>query len=197
MTAPRPGTLFVWGRNSDGQCAAGPPTSAPGPPKTVALPHAVACLGSNVVAVACGTGQQGCTIAVLQDGSVWSFGNNSGGRLGLDGGGIASSSSTSSSAPSASALRVKQPLPQPSPSVSHQSTFIPRRIECLGHVRITLVSCSDAHALACSTDGSLFSWGKQSKSNCLGRPDVPPGSTALPAKINFFDPSISSQHLRL
>jgi alpha-tubulin suppressor-like RCC1 family protein len=191
MTAPRPGTLFVWGRNSDGQCAAGPSTSAPGPPKTVALPHAVACLGSNVVAVACGTGQQGCTIAVLQDGSVWSFGNNSGGRLGLDGGGIASSSSTSSSAPSASALRMKQPAltPRPSSSATHRSTFIPRRIECLGHVHITLVSCSDAHALACSIDGSLFSWGKQSKSNCLGRPDVPPGSAALPAKINFFDSS--------
>ena len=136
--------------------------SAPGPPKTVALPHAVACLGSNVVAVACGTGQQGCTIAVLQDGSVWSFGNNSGGRLGLDGGGIASSASSSSSAPSAP--RMKQPASTPRSSSSMaQSTSIPRRIECLCHVHVNLVSCSDAHALACSIDGSLFSWGKQSK----------------------------------
>jgi hypothetical protein len=58
MAAPRAGVLYVWGRNSDGQCSVGPSTSAPGPPKMVALPHAVTSLGSNVVAVACGTGQQ-------------------------------------------------------------------------------------------------------------------------------------------
>ena len=58
MTSPRPGLLYVWGRNSDGQCSVGPSSSAPGPPKTVALPHAVVSLGCNVVSVACGTGQQ-------------------------------------------------------------------------------------------------------------------------------------------
>jgi hypothetical protein len=60
MTSARAGTLYVWGRNSDGQCSFGPSAPAVGPPKTVALPHPVASLGSNVVAVACGTGQQVC-----------------------------------------------------------------------------------------------------------------------------------------
>jgi len=39
------------------------------------MPHAVR-------RVACGTGQQGCTFAVLEDGSLFTFGNDAGGRLG-------------------------------------------------------------------------------------------------------------------
>jgi hypothetical protein len=35
---------------------------------------------------------------------------------------------------------------------------------------------------------SLYSWGKQTAANPLGRPDVSPGSKASPAKIEFFGP---------
>jgi alpha-tubulin suppressor-like RCC1 family protein len=125
MTAPRPGMLYVWGRNSDGQCGVCPPDATP--TKTIALPSPVPSL-KNVVCVCCGTGQQGCTIAVLADGSVWSFGKNSGGRLGY-------------------AISAKS-----------SSTSIPHRIEGLRQVRVLQVSCSDAHALAVTDDGQLFSW---------------------------------------
>ena len=74
------GALYVWGRNSEGQCGEGVPDSRPA--QCVALPHPVRGLPAPVRHVSCGTGQQGCTLAACVDGSLWSFGNDHGGRLG-------------------------------------------------------------------------------------------------------------------
>jgi hypothetical protein len=186
---------------------------------------------------------QGCTIAVLQDGSVWSFGNNSGGRLGHDSPSQEriSSSSLSCSSLSKHSARAMQRSSQSSIPAIIQSSPVPRRIEGLRHVHVTHVSCryqlslasfnpialvcherlfslslsppatrtplhaalmagpctllltpiSSSHAKFEFTFwfGSLFSWGKQNNSNCLGRSDVLPGSRSHPARVGFFDPS--------
>ena len=75
----QPGVLFTWGRGSDGQLGQ---DEVAFPFKNCAMPHPVRALGSTVVYVACGGGQQGCTMAVTTDGSLYTFGNNYKGRLG-------------------------------------------------------------------------------------------------------------------
>jgi alpha-tubulin suppressor-like RCC1 family protein len=54
---------------------------------------------------------------------------------------------------------------------------------------ISFVLTQNASAFITDFIYSLFSWGKQNSSNCLGRPDVPPGTRSCPAKIDFFHPS--------
>lgn len=90
---------------------------------------------------------QGCTIAVLQDGSVWSFGNNSGGRLGHDcvtqkrSEALVSASSSFRAPHSKHSARPVQSGLQNSPVENVQSSPIPRQIESLRHVHVTQVSC--------------------------------------------------------
>ena len=62
--------LYVWGRNSHGQCGEINDDYQPTGSPTVAMPRAIE-LPLSVTAIACGTGQQGCTFAVLEDGSVY------------------------------------------------------------------------------------------------------------------------------
>ena len=151
-----PGVLFCWGRNSDGQCGDTRSGNAKSQ-QCVALPHPIQ-LPRAVVAVACGTGQQGCTFAVLDDGSLYTFGNDSGGRLGHL---RASEQRRGSAAP----------------------TSMPRKVEALAGVKVVSACCSDAHALCVTSDGALYSWGKQGRSGCLGRPSVEPNEPALPALV--------------
>jgi alpha-tubulin suppressor-like RCC1 family protein len=77
------GQVFTWGRGSDGQLGQDR-VCHPGTGKlqSCALPHPVPGL-ERCVFVACGGGQQGCTMAVGAEGQLWVFGNNYGGRLGL------------------------------------------------------------------------------------------------------------------
>ena len=150
--------LFVWGRNSDGQC--GKDRQLVGPKATVPLPCPIE-LPKKVAGVACGTGQQGCTFAVLEDGSVFSFGSDSGGRLG-------------------------HPRDQGAKRGGSQPNPIPRKVEALASVHVKQVACSEAHALCVTEDGSLYSWGRQGRTGCLGRPEVGPNEQALPAAVQLL-----------
>ena len=139
--------LYCWGRNSDGQCGDDLGTR---PKQCVPLPHPIK-LPMAVTAVACGTGQQGCTFAILEDGSLWTFGNDYGGRLGHPNGAAADSK--------------------------------PRKVEALHGVKVVSASCSDSHALCVTANGALYSWGKQGRTGCLGRPNIGPNEQALPGAV--------------
>lgn len=76
--APAGGQLFTWGRGSDGQLGQ---DKVAHPKPNCALPHPIPGFKS-VTFVACGGGQQGCTGAVTAAGELFTFGNNSKGRLG-------------------------------------------------------------------------------------------------------------------
>ena len=69
------GTLWTWGGNLDGQLGTGQATEVL-QPQPVQVP-----LNGAVLAVAAGTGH---TVAILEDGSLWVWGRNDQGQLGLD-----------------------------------------------------------------------------------------------------------------
>lgn len=102
------GVLYTWGRGTDGQLGEWPPRhyttsaitllpsrfltpfyvtragqdEAEFPRHNCALPHPVAGIPENVVAIACGSGNQGCTAVVGESGTLFTFGSNFKGRLG-------------------------------------------------------------------------------------------------------------------
>lgn len=69
------GTLWLWGSNIDGQLGTGQATEVL-QTQPVQVP-----LNGAVLAVAAGTGH---TVAILEDGSLWVWGRNDQGQLGLD-----------------------------------------------------------------------------------------------------------------
>lgn len=69
------GTLWMWGSNIDGQLSTGQATEVL-QTQPVQVP-----LNGAVLAVAAGTGH---TVAILEDGSLWVWGRNDQGQLGLD-----------------------------------------------------------------------------------------------------------------
>lgn len=69
------GTLWMWGSNIDGQLGTGQATEVL-QTQPVQVP-----LSGAVLAVAAGTGH---TVAILEDGSLWVWGRNDQGQLGLD-----------------------------------------------------------------------------------------------------------------
>lgn len=70
------GTLWMWGSNIDGQLGTGQATEVL-QTQPVQVP-----LNGAVLAVAAGTGH---TVAILEDGSLWVWGRNDHGQLGLEG----------------------------------------------------------------------------------------------------------------
>ena len=69
------GTLWCWGRNTQGQLGDNTSDSKSSPVQTVAG-------GTNWKQVACGERYGGFTVAVKTDGTLWSWGSNSNGQLG-------------------------------------------------------------------------------------------------------------------
>ena len=69
------GTLWMWGSNIDGQLGTGQATEVL-QTQPIQVP-----LNGAVLAVAAGTGH---TVAILEDGSLWVWGRNDQGQLGLD-----------------------------------------------------------------------------------------------------------------
>ena len=152
--------LYVWGRNSHGQCGEINDDYQPTGKPTIAMPRAIE-LPLSVTAIACGTGQQGCTFAVLEDGSLYTFGNNYGGRLGH---------------------------PKHSTKSGHLTYCSkPRRVEALENVRVVAACCSNSHAMCLTDDGIVYSWGMQGHTGCLGRIDIQPKEHALPGVVKLPD----------
>ena len=53
----------------------------------------------------------------------------------------------------------------------------------LASVRVVSACCADSHALCVTDTGVVYSWGKQGRSGCLGRPDVAPDAPAAPGVV--------------
>ena len=48
---------------------------------------------------------------------------------------------------------------------------------------------SDGHALCVTVEGAVYSWGRQGRTGCLGRPDVDPSAAALPDLVALEGPA--------
>ena len=129
----RQGQLFTWGRGSHGQLGHGMYY----PKENCAIPYPVPKM-NNVIWVSCGGGQQGCTACVTNLGAVYTFGNNSGHRLGHK--------------------DVKTP---------NERVRQPKLVKYLDHDPIIQVSCGLYHMLALSRLGTVYSWGTN-RSGVLG-----------------------------
>jgi alpha-tubulin suppressor-like RCC1 family protein len=129
----RPGQVFTWGRGSHGQL--GHRTCYP--KENCAIPYPVPTM-NNVVWVSCGGGQQGCTACVTSLGEVYTWGNNSGQRLGHN--------------------DLKTP---------NEHVRKPKLVKYLDHDPITQVSCGLFSMLALSRLGTVYSWGSN-KNGALG-----------------------------
>ena len=129
------GQLYTWGRGSDGQLGQDRVKHPLG--DNCAIPYPVPGM-TNVIWVACGGGQQGCTACVTDVGEVYTFGNNYGYRLGQSG------------------LKTER---------EHVRT--PQLVQSLSHDRMVQVECGAKHMLALSRQGSVYSWGTN-VAGCLG-----------------------------
>ena len=120
----RAGQVFTWGRGSHGQLG----HEKKHPKENCAIPYPVPNL-KNVIWVACGGGQQGCTACVTSIGEVLTWGNNSGYRLGH--------------------LDLK---------TTNERVRKPKLIKHLKDP-IIQVECGLYHMLALSRKGSVYAWG--------------------------------------
>ncbi len=134
------GQVFTCGRGSQGQLGQ---DEVRFPRENCAIPHPVPGL-SQVIHVACGGGQQGCTGAVTADGFLYTFGNNYGGRLGH---GVFPD-----------AKFIAEPM----------------RVEALAaEGPVTQVAFGSSHGAALTVHGTVYTWGS-GRCGCLGRPEAEP-----------------------
>ncbi|MDA8417704.1 MAG: fibronectin type III domain-containing protein [Desulfobacteraceae bacterium] len=166
------GTVWAWGDNSAGQLGLG----AGGPVRSLS-PVQVPGL-SNVAAIAEGRAQ---TVALLKDGTVWVWGNNSYGQLGLGAGSLGQVSSPVQ-VPGLSqvqaiaagwwntfALRADGSLMAWGDNLSGQlgvgsAAFISQSPAVVaGLSNITAIAAGPNHAVALRADGSLGAFGDNSK----------------------------------
>ncbi|MCX5977325.1 MAG: fibronectin type III domain-containing protein [Coprothermobacterota bacterium] len=108
-------TVWAWGSNFSGQLGVGDSTSSNSPVQVTSL-------GSNVVALVAGWGY---TLALKSDGTVWAWGENSNGQLGLG-------------------------------DTTHRS--IPVQVTSLGS-NVTALTAGGWHTLVMKEDGTVWAWG--------------------------------------
>ncbi|MFN3404726.1 MAG: T9SS type A sorting domain-containing protein [Cytophagaceae bacterium] len=71
------GTVYAWGENSNGQCGIGTTTDISSPAQVLISPGVPL---TNVVSISCG---DGAGYAIRNDGTLWAWGHNGWGQLGL------------------------------------------------------------------------------------------------------------------
>lgn len=104
----------------------------------------------RVTDIACGLGH---TIALMQGGEIYAWGNGSNGRLGL-GDTTDRSNPTQVVTNNGSSRRQSQGSTATTSGSSHQPLLFRR------------IYCGASHSLAISTDGRAFSWGKNNQGQC-------------------------------
>ena len=88
--------------------------------------------------------------------------------------------------PLATILEAGSAIPLAPPATQHGGGAPnpkPRKVETLCGVHVVSACVSDSHALCVSNDGTLYSWGRQGRTGCLGRPDVGLNDPALPSAV--------------
>jgi alpha-tubulin suppressor-like RCC1 family protein len=99
----------------------------------------------NIIAMSAGDGH---TVCVTRNGLVYAWGASACGQLGLDG---------------------DEKMPRDSEGYPYQPIPIPVRL--ISDIRIKNVACGDAHTLALTFDGKLYSWGGAGCGQ-LGHPNI-------------------------
>jgi alpha-tubulin suppressor-like RCC1 family protein len=147
------GALFACGSSKRGQLGLGAGVQAAREPRRIDLP-------GRAVSVSAGWGH---TVAVLDDGSTWSWGWPAAGRLGHS---FAPAGGAASEADEA--------------ELSARCAWAPRRVEALGGARAAAAACGFDHTLLLLQDGALLSFGDDSLGQ-LGRAGRAEGEAAAPA----------------
>lgn len=149
LAIERDGTVWAWGANEVGELG------APLNPETIckcsAIPVRVPGL-TEVTAIAAGDSH---TAAVRSDGTVWTWGFNELGQLGIG-------------------TRIG---PQLCPSYGPTPACSTRPVQVLGLTEVMSVAAGSAHTLALKQDGTVWVWGSRGNSyvqpgncNCVDRP---------------------------
>ena len=137
------GTVWAWGENNYGQL--GNETSGPGTDKN--LPIKVASLGTGVKAIAAG---QYHSLALMKDGTVRSWGQNSDGQLGNG---------------------TDDPRDTPGP------------VSNLSGVKAIATDAAGSHNLALKTDGTVRSWGYNSRGQLGNGASLPGADKTTPVRV--------------
>lgn len=163
------GAVWAWGLNSDGQTGTGSPEDFVAAPTQVSLP-------ADAEQIAAGMSH---SVAVLADGSVWSWGNGGYGALGR-GGATGASASDESEPVLSQATGVRAVAAGADFTVAIQAdgtavawgrgangrlgtgttsnSSVPLAV--VGLEDLTFVTADDDHVLAVDTSGALFGWGR-------------------------------------
>jgi alpha-tubulin suppressor-like RCC1 family protein len=139
------GTVWAWGANANGQLGLGDYTSRSSPVQVTAL-------GNNVVALVAGLGH---SLALKGDGTVWAWGANIHGQLGLG------------------------------DYTSHSS---PVQVTALGS-NVTALAAGEWHTLARKGDGSVWAWGANDNGQ-LGLGDYT--SRSSPVQVTALGSNVAS-----
>jgi alpha-tubulin suppressor-like RCC1 family protein len=140
------GSVWAWGDNEHGQLGLG----ASGPGAHSSYPVKLESLGTNVKAIAAG---RDFSLALMQDGTVQSWGNNAAGQLGNG-----------------------QALPGSDRSV-------PLEVANLSGVRAIATDSQARHALALKQDGTVRAWGENSSGQLGNGDFLPGTDRAVPVRV--------------
>jgi alpha-tubulin suppressor-like RCC1 family protein len=130
------GTLWAWGRNSNGQLGVASTVDQSSPKQVGAL--------KNWIAVAAGTDH---SLGLTSDGKLWAWGANASGQLGVPEETITMDNSTVP----------PTPISTPTPVLSSNA---PREVPNSSGFSWIRIATGGSHSLAIQSDGALFAWGK-------------------------------------